>query len=106
MTSAHFAWIMLDLTILAIAVYILHATLGRRWAHNEPARRALGIGTVLAALAPLAATGIIDIWTWGVTFAAFIVAGGVICTCWADEGARERERRDAELRAKINDAAG
>ena len=106
MISAHLAWIMLDLTILAIAVYILHATLGRRWAHNEPARRALGIGTVLAFLAPLAATGIIDIWTWGVTFAAFMLAGIVIAVCWVSEGTAERDRRDAELRAKINDAAG
>ena len=98
------AWIFLTYTLLAVVVYLQHITLGRRWHHNEVARRTLGIATVMGALAPLAATGIIDIVTWAVTLGAFIIAGGVIGVCWADEDARERERRTSEkLREIIGD---
>ena len=101
MSSQHTAWVLLTLAILGVVIYAQHVTLGRRWRHNEIARRTLGIGTVMAFLAPLAATGIIDIWTWAVTLAAFIVAGGVVAFCWAEEDALERERKLDAMRREI-----
>lgn len=95
------AWIFLTYVVLAVVIYLQHVTLGRRWAHNEVARRALGICTVMGAFVPLAATGIIDLVTWAVVLGGFVIAGGVIGVCWADEDARERERKAAAIREHI-----
>ena len=55
----------------------------------------------MAVLVPLAATGIIDPITWLITLAAFVVAGGVVAFCWAEEDARERERQTEAIRREL-----
>jgi len=97
------AWIFLTYTLLAVVIYLQHVTLGRRWQRNEIARRTLGIVTVMGALVPLAAARIIDIVTWAVILGAFVIAGGIVGICWADEGERERE---AQLEAMRREIAG
>ena len=102
MSSQHTAWVLLTLAILGVVIYVQHVTLGRRWQRNEIARRVLGIVTVMGALVPLAAARIIDIVTWAVILGAFIVAGGVIGLCWAEEGARAAEEDARERERKLD----
>lgn len=91
------------LILVAFTVAIEHMAFGRHpaWKGREMARRAIGIGTVLAlALIPVG-LGSLDGMTWAVILAGFLLAGAVMAVMsYREKGQLREVRRDINERGQ------
>lgn len=91
------------LILVAFVIPIEHLAFGRHpyFADREMARRAIGIGTVMAlALFPVALGGL-DFLTWAALLAGFVLAGAVLgIMIWLEER-KERAARVESVRSEI-----
>lgn len=93
------------LILVVLVVPIEHLAFGRhpRLVDNEPARRAIGIGTVMGlGLIPVA-FGDLDVGTWVALLAGFLLAGVTLGVMLLWERHVERASRVAEMRRVIHE---
>jgi amino acid transporter len=65
------------LIIVAGLDWLAYLKLHRRWQRRERARTTVGVLLVLVPAFPLIATGLVDLMTWLLIVAGFIIAGAV-----------------------------
>ena len=88
------------LSLIIVIIPLEHAALRGR---GELARRAIGILTVMGlALLPVGA-GVLDWFTWGVTLAGFLLAGGILSAMLWVEQRRDRAARVEETRRTLHE---
>lgn len=82
--------------LILFVIPIEHLAFGRhpKWKPREMARRAIGIGTVMAlALIPVILGGL-DWLTWLMLLAGFLLAGGIMAVMtWRENGQLRKVRR-------------
>lgn len=90
------------ITLAVAAVVIEHRTFGRWWAHNELARRTMGIATVMGLAMPFVLLGVLDLITWLMILFAFGAAGATKAGLMIHEWERGRQQRGQAIKEQID----
>lgn len=94
---------LLFVVIVGALVTVEHAYFGRKWKHNEYARRAMGIITVMGCAFGLVLLRVFDLQTWLWIFLAFGLSGTIIITMDLHHEANTRQQLARTEKQRINE---